>query len=659
MDKRVKTLLFAIAIALLIAIASTSYAFFTIANKEGEETVIKSGTMGLHLEDGSKIELENAVPGASVTKNFYVENTGNVDTAYDLYLSEVINTFVDKTDLVYTLTSNDGGYSTTGQVQAPNAPAKIVDAEPIEVGGIHHYTLVVTFLEKNEAQDDNQGVEFSAKVQINEYKEANSENTSGKCYYVDSTFGDPSDIKSIGTKYLCDPGGGILRYFYVLSEDNENNNMNLLMERNLTEDSAAPMTWMDAIAYFDTGAGAATKAAWTGVLDVELPWGKDINDAAGGNPNWNYLDYRTGYKLDANADASHLSAYRWIFNYTKGCTEYGCDSTTDITDGTTTGYWLREEYTNKSGAWNINNYGYLGFTTCTLCENTYGIRPVITIPKANLLEEQIDSNSNNNNNNNNNENPESAPVEVKNGTLTSKGSEVCLGSECFYVVGVDSNDNIRLITKYPLNVGNCQDRDMLTNEVINDGIQDPNIINNIKSSTDCRIGGIAFASNSYWKNDNSVVSPYDERVYEYDDEGNTKQYIDIYTNAKNNGNYVASIAEYVDNYVAYISNQGYNVTGDLLLYSDFMGPSSYSPGKQTSQCWNDFRGCSYIPNYFGAFKNQYTSNKDSSFWIGSTFMYSSGPSSSVMAYGNSNNLSTYDPDYDGLPTLRPVIVLTQ
>ena len=230
MDKRVKTLIMAIAIALIVAIASTSYAFFTIANKEGEETVIKSGTMGLHLEDGPEVSLENAVPGSSVTKTFYVENTGNVDTAYDLYLSEVVNTFVDKTDLVYTLTSNDGGYSTTGQVEAPSASAKIVDSEPIGVGDIHHYTLVLTFLEKNENQDDNQGVEFKGKIQINEYKEAGSSDPEEDEEVEDSdTFIRvlSGNINTIGSEVAIGD-----EHFYVIGKDS-NNKTKLFAKYNL------------------------------------------------------------------------------------------------------------------------------------------------------------------------------------------------------------------------------------------------------------------------------------------------------------------------------------------------------------------------------------------------------------------------------------------
>ena len=179
MDKRVKLLLLSIGIALLVAIISTSYAYFTISNKTGSEETITSGTMSLSLNDGSKIETNFMIPGEYIEKTFYVTNTGNLATSYDIYLSEVINDFADKTDLVYTLTSNDGGYNTSGQVQAPSQSAKIVDNQSIGTSTTHHYTLRITFLNKNEAQDDNQGKHFSGKIQINEYQEADNGGNGG------------------------------------------------------------------------------------------------------------------------------------------------------------------------------------------------------------------------------------------------------------------------------------------------------------------------------------------------------------------------------------------------------------------------------------------------------------------------------------------------
>ena len=108
---------------LLLSIAvAGSYAYFVAnisGNKDTNNVVITNGVMALEYKDGDEITLANAVPGNSVTKTFTVKNTGNVSTNYTIYFSELSNKFVDKTDLVYTLTSSDGGKN-VAQTQVPS-----------------------------------------------------------------------------------------------------------------------------------------------------------------------------------------------------------------------------------------------------------------------------------------------------------------------------------------------------------------------------------------------------------------------------------------------------------------------------------------------------------------------------------------------------------
>ena len=172
MDKKFVTLSIIVPVLFVAAITITSFAFFTISNKEGEETVIKSGTMALKLTDGDRVSASNMLPGETIEKEFIVTNTGNVETMYNVYLSEVINTFVDRSDLVYQIISNDGGYNTTTDIEIPSDSSKIINQQSIGVGATHHYKIIIKFLSKDENQDDNQGAEFSGKIQVNEYTSA-------------------------------------------------------------------------------------------------------------------------------------------------------------------------------------------------------------------------------------------------------------------------------------------------------------------------------------------------------------------------------------------------------------------------------------------------------------------------------------------------------
>ena len=180
-DKKIIILSIVGVLLLVSIVVATSYAYFVAnvsGNKDTNNVVVTNGVMSLEYSDTDEITLANAIPGSSVTKTFTVKNTGNVSTNYTIYFSELSNKFVDKTDLVYTLTSSDGGKN-VAQTQVPSTNEAMVSNYSIDAGKTHTYSLTITFLDKDENQDDNQGVSFSTKVSINETKEASSSNASG------------------------------------------------------------------------------------------------------------------------------------------------------------------------------------------------------------------------------------------------------------------------------------------------------------------------------------------------------------------------------------------------------------------------------------------------------------------------------------------------
>ena len=169
-DKKIIILSIVGVLLLVSIVVATSYAYFVAnvsGNKDTNNVVVTNGVMSLEYKDGDAINLGNAIPGSSVSKTFTVKNTGNVSTNYTIYFSELSNKFVDKTDLVYTLTSSDGGKN-VAQTQVPSTNDAMVSNYAIEAGKTHTYTLTITFLNKDENQDDNQGVSFTTKIGINE-----------------------------------------------------------------------------------------------------------------------------------------------------------------------------------------------------------------------------------------------------------------------------------------------------------------------------------------------------------------------------------------------------------------------------------------------------------------------------------------------------------
>ena len=194
---------------LLVSIAiATSYAYFVAnvsGNKDTNNVVVTNGVVSLEYTDSDEITLANAIPGSSVSKTFTIKNTGNVATNYTIYFSELSNNFVDKTDLVYTLTSSDGGKNVV-QTQVPSTNDAMVSNYAIEAGKTHTYTLTITFLDKDENQDDNQNVSFNTKVTINETKKVESPSTGGAA----STIASLAAIDT--TNFVTDDPDNNIRY---------------------------------------------------------------------------------------------------------------------------------------------------------------------------------------------------------------------------------------------------------------------------------------------------------------------------------------------------------------------------------------------------------------------------------------------------------------
>ena len=190
-------------IGILLITSGVTLAYFSINNISGNQNIVTSGVMKLTFSDGPEVKLDNAIPGDTVTKTFSVKNTGNVSTSYDLYFSDLINSFGDPTDLVYTITSTDGGYSNTLDTQLPTTSSKFVSNYAIEPNVTHTYTLTIKFLAKDENQDDNQGKEFSAKISVNDMSDSAPYSSNyGVVAYVDGVLAD--NIPSKSSSYSVD-----------------------------------------------------------------------------------------------------------------------------------------------------------------------------------------------------------------------------------------------------------------------------------------------------------------------------------------------------------------------------------------------------------------------------------------------------------------------
>ena len=77
-----------------------------------------------------------------------------------------------------------------------------------------------------------------------------------------------------------------------------------------------------------------------------------------------------------------------MVNYTKGCTEYGCNSSTSLGEGYANGYWGGDamcKYLNDNDvrAWRVNKKGVLSNTYISN-ETDMGVRPVMIVSKSQI-----------------------------------------------------------------------------------------------------------------------------------------------------------------------------------------------------------------------------------------------------------------------------------
>jgi len=92
-----------------------------------------------------------------------------------------------------------------------------------------------------------------------------------------------------------------------------------------------------------------------------------------------------GFYFDSNnqtqtATTTGASNYDWLFDYTYGCTSYGCN----IADASTYGYWTSTAVSGDTNfAWDVDGNGDLDRYSVGDA-GSYGVRPVITILKSNL-----------------------------------------------------------------------------------------------------------------------------------------------------------------------------------------------------------------------------------------------------------------------------------
>ena len=173
--------------------------------------------------------------------------------------------------------------------------------------------------------------------------------------------------------------------WYVFNDKEGNATVNVILDHNTTAN----------VAYNSTGNNSEMKEVKIKLENDTKDWkntarlitanevakitGNKDWDASRENQSWFCLDTN---KLDSTnwcSKAQGTSEYAWLFDYTNGCTNYGCNTP----DSSNSGYWTStRRVENSTQAWHVRSYGYLDNSSVTL--TVIGVRPVITISKSNI-----------------------------------------------------------------------------------------------------------------------------------------------------------------------------------------------------------------------------------------------------------------------------------
>lgn len=143
-----------------------SYAFFDISKDYGSSPVeVESKTLSIEYSDDNLINLDGALPGATIVKQFKVTNSGSTSLIYNISLFDVVNELSRNEDLIYVVTSTNSGGSISETI-FPSGNGGIVSGVAISPGVTQEYLLTVIYKNLDLDQSIDMNKMISAKINI-------------------------------------------------------------------------------------------------------------------------------------------------------------------------------------------------------------------------------------------------------------------------------------------------------------------------------------------------------------------------------------------------------------------------------------------------------------------------------------------------------------
>ena len=162
-----------IVLFMVLFVIGVTYAWFNsnlIGNEAAKDTIVQTGTLSINYSNGYNIEGKNILPNWSETKTFTVENTGSREAFYELDWANITNEFINKENLVYSITGVSNGTKEPGSVLETMIPTtgtniKIFSNIEIEPKEIHTYTIILKYKD-NGNQNSDMGKNLNGKLGV-------------------------------------------------------------------------------------------------------------------------------------------------------------------------------------------------------------------------------------------------------------------------------------------------------------------------------------------------------------------------------------------------------------------------------------------------------------------------------------------------------------
>ena len=171
-----KKLLIEVAVIIgLLAVLGVTFAYFemSIENKSVKDQIVTTGTLKIKFSDGQDINITNLDPGIEITKTVSVENTGSMDTGYNL-VWELLENGITNNELVLEgsckrLVNGVENGTCNDITSKPIGNTVIKRISNIEAGVTHEYNLKITFVDTGSDQNYNMEKTFHGKLVATEY----------------------------------------------------------------------------------------------------------------------------------------------------------------------------------------------------------------------------------------------------------------------------------------------------------------------------------------------------------------------------------------------------------------------------------------------------------------------------------------------------------